>query len=77
MLYYSVGLTGGNIFHHSMGLDQLFWLRPVNNYSQYRTPINNLYLCGAGTHPGGGVMGSAGKNAATIINYDFKHKFNQ
>lgn len=66
------GLTGGNIFHHSMGLDQLFWLRPVSGFARHRTPIPNLYICGAGAHPGGGVMGSPGRNAAKIIQYDLK-----
>lgn len=65
------GLTGGNIFHHSMGLDQLFWLRPVAGWGRHRTPIEGLYLCGAGTHPGGGVMGSPGRNAARIVGYEF------
>lgn len=69
------GLTGGNIFHHSMSLDQLFWLRPMRDYSTHRTPIEGLYLCGAGTHPGGGVMGSSGKNCAKIVGYEFKEKF--
>ena len=46
------GLSGGNIFHAAMGLDQLYWLRPTVGWSQYRTPIHGLYLCGAGTHPG-------------------------
>jgi phytoene dehydrogenase-like protein len=69
------GLTGGNIFHSSMGLDQLFWLRPVAQWAQHRTPINNLYLCGSGTHPGGGVMGSAGKNASQIMKWDFKAQY--
>lgn len=60
------GLTGGCIFHHSMSLDSLFWLRPVPGWARHRTPISGLYLCGAGTHPGGGVMGSPGRNAAQI-----------
>ncbi len=58
------GLTGGNIFHGEMSVDQLFFLRPVPGWARYRTPIDNLYLCGAGTHPGGGVMGAPGYNAA-------------
>lgn len=61
------GLPGGNIFHGSMGLDQLFWLRPTAGMSQYRTPIGGLYLASAGTHPGGGVMGAAGHNAAMQV----------
>jgi phytoene dehydrogenase-like protein len=58
------GLTGGNIFQGSMGLHQLFSLRPVPGWSDYRTPVRGLYLCGAAAHPGGGVMGAAGRNAA-------------
>ena len=58
------GLTGGNIFHGEMSVDQLFFLRPVPGWARYRTPIDGLYLCGAGTHPGGGVMGAPGFNAA-------------
>lgn len=58
------GLTGGNIFHGSISLSQLFINRPVSNWSAYRTPIKNLYLAGSGAHPGGGVMGSAGRLAA-------------
>lgn len=58
------GLTEGSIFHGQMGLDQLLVMRPVPGWSQYRTPIDNLYLCGAGAHPGGGVTGAPGYNAA-------------
>jgi len=58
------GLTGGNIFQGAMGLHQLFSLRPVPGWSDYRTPLPGLYLCGAAAHPGGGVMGAAGRNAA-------------
>ncbi len=61
------GLTGGNIFQGAMPLHQLFNLRPVPNWSDYRTPIKGLYLCGSATHPGGGVMGACGKNAAKEI----------
>ncbi|HYM10777.1 MAG TPA: NAD(P)/FAD-dependent oxidoreductase [Bryobacterales bacterium] len=61
------GLTGGNIFHGAMSLDQMFFLRPVAGWARYRTPIRNLYLCGSGTHPGGGVMGAPGFNAAQAI----------
>ncbi len=66
------GLTGGNIFHGEMELDQLFFLRPVGGWAQYRTPIRDLYLCGSGTHPGGGVMGAPGYNAAREILRDLK-----
>lgn len=61
------GLTGGNIFQGAMTLGQLFFLRPVPGYADYRTPIRGLYLCGAATHPGGGVMGACGYNAAREI----------
>ncbi|ETW00338.1 hypothetical protein H310_07705 [Aphanomyces invadans] len=60
-------LPRGNIFHGAMGLDQLFWLRPLGGYTDYRTPIRGLYLCSAGTHPGGGVMGACGRNAAHVV----------
>jgi phytoene dehydrogenase-like protein len=58
------GLTGGHIFHGEMSLDQMFAMRPVAGCARYRTPVRGLYLCGAGTHPGGGVMGAAGYNCA-------------
>jgi phytoene dehydrogenase-like protein len=61
------GLTGGNIFHGEMSLDQMFVMRPVPGAARYRTPIRGLYLCGAGAHPGGGVMGAPGYNAAREI----------
>jgi phytoene dehydrogenase-like protein len=57
-------LTGGNIFQGAMSLNQLFFCRPVPGFAGYRTPIRGLYLCGAAAHPGGGVMGAAGWNAA-------------
>ena len=60
-------LTGGNIFHGAMSLDRLFMMRPVPGYSRHQTPVAGLYLCGAGTHPGGGVMGACGRNAAHVI----------
>jgi phytoene dehydrogenase-like protein len=65
------GMTGGSIFHGDMTPDQLFFLRPVPGWAQYRTPVNNLYLCGSGTHPGGGVMGAPGHNAAREILADW------
>ena len=65
------GLSGGNIFHTAMGLDQLFWLRPAKGWARYRAPVKGLYLCGAGMHPGGGVMGSPGKNCADIVALDW------
>jgi len=57
-------LTGGNIFHGAMTPDQLFFQRPVGGWARYRTPLEGLYLCGAGAHPGGGVLGACGRNAA-------------
>lgn len=61
------GLTEGSIFHGQMGLDQLIFMRPVPGFARYRTPIENLHLCGASTHPGGGVTGAPGYNAAREI----------
>ncbi|MGD8867361.1 MAG: NAD(P)/FAD-dependent oxidoreductase [Gemmatimonadales bacterium] len=61
------GLTEGNIYHGEMTLDQLFVMRPVPGWARYRTPIANLFLCGAGAHPGGGVTGAPGFNAARQI----------
>ncbi|KAJ0963315.1 hypothetical protein J5N97_028437 [Dioscorea zingiberensis] len=66
------GLTGGNIFHGAMGLDSLFLMRPVKGWSDYRTPLKGLYLCGSGAHPGGGVMGAPGRNAASVVLQDLK-----
>jgi phytoene dehydrogenase-like protein len=58
------GLSGGHIFHGELALDQLFTMRPLLNWAQYKTPIQNLYLCGSGTHPGTGLNGMSGANAA-------------
>jgi phytoene dehydrogenase-like protein len=66
------GLSGGHIHHGEMSLDQLFAFRPVIGYAQYRTPIKGLYLCGSGTHPGGGVTGAPGLNASREIIKDLK-----
>jgi phytoene dehydrogenase-like protein len=66
------GLTEGNIFHGDLSLEQLFFMRPVPGWSQYRTPIEGLYLCGAGAHPGGGVTGAPGHNAAHQALRDWK-----
>lgn len=66
------GLTGGNIFHGSMSLDQLYIARPLPSLSDYRSPIKGLYMCGSGAHPGGGVMGSAGWNSALTVMADLK-----
>ncbi|KAM8738761.1 pyridine nucleotide-disulfide oxidoreductase domain-containing protein 2 [Acanthopagrus latus] len=68
------GLTGGNIFHGSMSLDQLYLARPLPSLSDYRSPIKGLYLCGSGCHPGGGVMGSPGWNAALTVMADLKRR---
>ncbi len=62
-----VGLTGGHIFHGEHALDQLYAMRPVLGWAQHRTPIAGLYLCGAGTHPGGGVTGAPGAHAARVV----------
>nr|XP_060624184.1 pyridine nucleotide-disulfide oxidoreductase domain-containing protein 2 isoform X2 [Anolis sagrei ordinatus] len=67
------GLPGGNIFHGAMSLDQLYFARPVPSYSGYRSPIQGLYICGSGAHPGGGVMGAVGRNAARTALEDFKN----
>jgi phytoene dehydrogenase-like protein len=61
------GLTGGDIFHGALSLDQLFWARPMLGYADYRGPLKGLYLCGSGAHPGGGVTGAPGHNAARAI----------
>ena len=66
------GLTEGNIFHGDLALEQLFFMRPVPGWSQYRTPVDGLYLCGAGAHPGGGVTGAPGRNAARQILKDLR-----
>jgi phytoene dehydrogenase-like protein len=66
------GLTEGNIFHGDLRLEQLFFMRPVAGWAQYRTPIHGLYLCGAGGHPGGGVTGAPGRNAALQALRDWK-----
>lgn len=61
------GLTEGHLYHGELTLDQILFMRPVAGWSRYRTPIAGLYLCGAGTHPGGGIAGAAGRNAARVI----------
>jgi phytoene dehydrogenase-like protein len=68
------GLTEGNIFHGDLTLEQLFFMRPVPGWSQYRTPIFGLYLCGAGAHPGGGVTGAPGHNAAFQVLRDLRRR---
>ena len=66
------GLVGGDIFHGALSLDQLFSARPMLGYADYRTPLKGLYMCGSGTHPGGGVTGAPGHNAARAIVKDFR-----
>jgi phytoene dehydrogenase-like protein len=66
------GITGGHPLHGEPSLDQLFVTRPLLGYARYRAPLAGLYLCGAGTHPGGGVTGGPGANAAVEILKDLK-----
>jgi phytoene dehydrogenase-like protein len=61
------GLSEGNIFQGELSLEQLFFLRPVPGWAQYATPVQKLYMCGSATHPGGGIMGAPGKNAAARV----------
>jgi phytoene dehydrogenase-like protein len=61
------GITGGNIMQGAMSLSNMYSLRPAPGYANYRTPVKGLYMCGAATHPGGGVMGACGHNAAREI----------
>jgi phytoene dehydrogenase-like protein len=68
------GLTGGDIFHGAMTLDQLFWARPALGYADYRSPLKGLYHCGSGAHPGGGVTGAPGHNAARAILADRRRR---
>ena len=69
-----LGLTGGHALHGEMTLDQLFVFRPALHYSDYRSPIDGLYLCGAGTHPGGGVTGANGRNCAAAVLADHRRR---
>lgn len=66
----TLGLLRGNVMHLEMSVDQMFMLRPALTMSNYRGPVKNLYLTGASTHPGGGIMGAAGRNAATVLLHD-------
>ena len=66
------GLVGGDIFHGALSLDQLFSARPMLGYADYRSPLKGLYMCGSGTHPGGGVTGAPGHNAARAVIKDFR-----
>jgi len=71
------GLTGGDIFHGALTLDQLFWARPALGYADYRGPLKGLYHCGSGAHPGGGVTGAPGHNAAHAIIADQRRRLNR
>jgi phytoene dehydrogenase-like protein len=66
------GLTGGHIYHGELALDQLFTMRPVLDWARYKSPIRGLYLCGSGTHPGNGLTGASGANAAGEISRDLR-----
>lgn len=68
------GMTGGHALHGDMSFDQLFAFRPVRGWADYRTPVRDLYLCGAGTHPGGGVTGANGRNCAREVLRDAGHR---
>jgi phytoene dehydrogenase-like protein len=68
------GLVGGDIFHGALSLDQIFSARPMLGHADYRTPIPGLYMCGSGTHPGGGVTGAPGHNSAREILADFRRR---
>jgi phytoene dehydrogenase-like protein len=68
------GLVGGDIMHGALSLDQLFSARPVLGHGDYRTPIPGLYICGAGAHPGGGVTGAPGHNAARVVAKDLRRR---
>jgi phytoene dehydrogenase-like protein len=68
------GLVNGDIMHGALSLDQLFSARPVLGHGDYRGPLANLYMCGSGTHPGGGVTGAPGHNAAQVVIRDFRRK---
>jgi phytoene dehydrogenase-like protein len=67
-----LALTGGHHLHGDMSPDQLLFMRPVRGFANYRTPIADLYLCGAGAHPGGGVTGANGRNCAREVLRDVK-----
>jgi len=69
------GLTQGNIFQGELSLEQLFFLRPVPGWAYYRTPVDNLYMCGSATHPGGGIMGAPGRIASQVILKDWSKSF--
>ena len=66
------GLVGGDIFHGALTLDQIFSARPMLGHADYRAPLTGLYMCGSGTHPGGGVTGAPGHNAARALLADMR-----
>lgn len=68
------GMTGGNIFHGALSLNSLFFSRPMPGFSSYTTPYSNLFMCGSGVHPGGGVMGAPGRSCALKILEQVKRK---
>ena len=68
------GLVGGDIMHGALALDQIFSARPVLGHADYRAPVKGLYMCGSGTHPGGGVTGAPGHNAAREVLKDFRRR---
>jgi phytoene dehydrogenase-like protein len=70
-----LGLLRGNVMHLEMSVDQMFIMRPALTMSNYRAPVKGLYLTGASTHPGGGIMGAAGRNAATVLLHDLEPKW--
>ena len=69
-----LGLLRGNVMHLEMSIDQMFMLRPALTMSNYRAPLKGLYLTGASTHPGGGIMGAAGRNAAQVLLHDLEKR---
>jgi phytoene dehydrogenase-like protein len=69
----TLGLRQGNVMHLEMSIDQMFMMRPALTLSDYRMPLKGLYLTGASTHPGGGIMGAAGRNAARVLLHDLSH----
>ena len=68
------GLLGGNIMQGELTPDQMFSMRPIPGFGDYRTPIEGLYLCGGGTHPGGGIMGVPGRNASRVVLRDARRE---
>ena len=66
------GFTGGHIYHGELALDQIFTMRPVLDWARYRTPVRGLFLCGSGTHPGNGLTGASGANAAKEIIHELR-----